>query len=119
MTDAPNRIPRSRQQEAPRAAYRWIGRSMKRVEDPRLLTGHGTYADDIHLPGTAHAVHGDAHLLHGRVREAGQRTRPFRRLGTGHDQDDPGQGLCAAGVDRLDAGMRMRAAEHCGMRHPG
>jgi len=56
MTDAPSRIPRSRQKEAPRGAYRWIGRSMKRVEDPRLLTGHGTYADDIHLPGMAHAA---------------------------------------------------------------
>jgi len=56
MTDVSNRIPRSRQKEAPRGAYRWIGRSMKRVEDPRLLTGHGTYADDIHLPGTAYAA---------------------------------------------------------------
>jgi CO/xanthine dehydrogenase Mo-binding subunit len=56
MNDAPNRIPRSRQKEAPRGAYRWIGRSMKRVEDPRLLTGHGTYADDVHLPAMAHAA---------------------------------------------------------------
>ena len=56
MSDVPNRIPRSRQREAPRGAYRWIGQSMKRVEDPRLLTGHGTYADDIHLPGMAHAA---------------------------------------------------------------
>ena len=56
MTDVSNRIPRSRQKEAPRGAYRWIGRSMKRVEDPRLLTGHGTYADDIHVPGTAYAA---------------------------------------------------------------
>jgi len=56
MTDFSNRIPRSRQKEAPRDAYRWIGRSMKRVEDPRLLTGHGTYADDIHLSGMAHAA---------------------------------------------------------------
>jgi len=56
MTDVSNRIPRSRQKEAPRDAYRWIGRSMKRVEDPRLLTGHGTYADDIHLSGMAHAA---------------------------------------------------------------
>jgi CO/xanthine dehydrogenase Mo-binding subunit len=56
MTEAPNRIPKSRQREAPRGAYRWIGRSMKRVEDPRLLTGHGSYVDDIHLPSMAHAA---------------------------------------------------------------
>src|SRR6516225_8768500 len=56
MTDVISRIPRSRQKEAPRGGYRWIGRSMKRVEDPRLLTGHGTYADDIDLPGMAHAA---------------------------------------------------------------
>ena len=56
MTEAPNRIPKSRQREAARDAYRWIGRSLKRVEDPRLLTGHGTYADDIHLPSMAHAA---------------------------------------------------------------
>ena len=56
MTDVINRIPRSRQTEAPRGGYRWIGQSMKRVEDPRLLTGHGTYADDIDLPGMAHAA---------------------------------------------------------------
>src|SRR5260370_37264764 len=29
---------------------------MKRVEDPRLLTGCGTYIDDIHLPNMAHAA---------------------------------------------------------------
>jgi len=56
MTEAPNRIPKSRQREAPRDAYRWIGRSMKRVEDPRLLTGHGTYVDDVHLSAMAHAA---------------------------------------------------------------
>ena len=56
MTGVENRIPKSRQKEAPRGTYRWIGRSMKRVEDPRLLTGHGSYADDIHLPGMALAA---------------------------------------------------------------
>ena len=43
MTEASNRIPKSRQREAPGDAYRWIGRSMKRVEDPRLLTGQGSF----------------------------------------------------------------------------
>jgi len=29
----------------------WVGRSVKRRQDPRLLTGHGRYVDDIQLPG--------------------------------------------------------------------
>ncbi len=49
-------IPESRQTEKPRESYQWIGKSMKRVEDPRLLVGCGIYADDINLPGMAHAA---------------------------------------------------------------
>jgi 2-furoyl-CoA dehydrogenase large subunit len=40
---------------AKRSGERWIGRSMKRVEDWRLLTGRGTYIDDH--PPVAHAHH--------------------------------------------------------------
>ena len=38
------------------SGYRWIGQSMKRVEDPRLLTGRGKYIDDVVLPNMAHAA---------------------------------------------------------------
>src|SRR5438045_3757241 len=38
------------------AANRFIGASVKRREDPRLLTGHGTYVDDVVLPGMLHAA---------------------------------------------------------------
>src|SRR5215468_12003295 len=30
---------------------KWFGASVKRKEDPALLTGQGRYVDDIHLPG--------------------------------------------------------------------
>lgn len=33
----------------------WIGKPMRRVEDQRLLTGHGRFTDDISLPGQVHA----------------------------------------------------------------
>ena len=33
-----------------------IGASVKRVEDPRFLTGQGRYVDDIKLPNTAYAA---------------------------------------------------------------
>jgi carbon-monoxide dehydrogenase large subunit len=35
---------------------RMVGRSIKRREDPQLITGHGNYLDDIKLPGMAHAA---------------------------------------------------------------
>lgn len=34
----------------------YIGRPMKRVEDPRLVRGIGTYVDDLRLPGLLHAA---------------------------------------------------------------
>ncbi len=50
------RIPPSRQREKPRGNFRWIGQSMKRVEDPRLLAGQGRYIDDVVLPNMLHAA---------------------------------------------------------------
>ena len=32
-----------------------VGQPVRRSEDPKLLTGRGTYTDDIDLPGQAHA----------------------------------------------------------------
>src|SRR5207249_8111215 len=33
-----------------------VGRSLKRKEDPRLITGMATYVDDVRLPGMLHAA---------------------------------------------------------------
>jgi 2-furoyl-CoA dehydrogenase large subunit len=35
---------------------RWIGRPMRRVEDPHLLTGRGQYLDDHAFPDARHAA---------------------------------------------------------------
>ena len=35
---------------------RVLGKSIKRREDPRFITGKGTYVDDVKLPGTTYAV---------------------------------------------------------------
>jgi len=44
------------QDGTPRAgAARWIGKSVPRNEDRRLVTGHGRYVDDVNLPGMVHA----------------------------------------------------------------
>jgi len=40
---------------APIAAARYVGSRINRVEDSRLLTGSGTFVDDIVLPGMLHA----------------------------------------------------------------
>ncbi|GIU86524.1 MAG: hypothetical protein KatS3mg009_1039 [Acidimicrobiia bacterium] len=37
------------------AAARYVGARVPRVEDTRLLTGRGTYVDDVTLPGMLHA----------------------------------------------------------------
>jgi len=37
-------------------ATQMIGASIKRVEDPRFITGKGMYTDDIKLPGMVHAA---------------------------------------------------------------
>lgn len=35
---------------------RYVGQSVRRVGDGRLVTGHGRFVDDIHIPGTLTAV---------------------------------------------------------------
>ncbi len=37
-------------------ATRFVGARVKRVEDPRLLTGRGCYVDDVTVPGMLHAA---------------------------------------------------------------
>jgi CO/xanthine dehydrogenase Mo-binding subunit len=49
-------VPAPRREKAPHDQMKWIGQSMKRVEDPRLLTGKGKYIDDVVLPGMAHVA---------------------------------------------------------------
>ncbi len=56
-------------------ATRYFGARIKRNEDPRLLTGRGTFVDDVHLPGLLHAAvlrspHAHARIVHIDVRRA-------------------------------------------------
>src|ERR1700749_626184 len=48
------------------AAERYTGTSIKRSEDPRILTGRGRYVDDIKLPGMLHAAFVGSPLAHAR-----------------------------------------------------
>ncbi|MFI1337416.1 xanthine dehydrogenase family protein molybdopterin-binding subunit [Streptomyces sp. NPDC020845] len=42
-----------------------VGRSVARREDPRLLSGHGRFVDDIELPGQLHAQFVRSTVAHG------------------------------------------------------
>jgi carbon-monoxide dehydrogenase large subunit len=48
-------------------AERYTGASIKRSEDPRILTGAGRYVGDIKLPGMLHAAFVRSPLAHGQV----------------------------------------------------
>ena len=64
----PTPIPPTRQREKPGQTLKWIGTNMKRVEDPRLLTGQGRYIDDIDLPNMLHAAVLRSPKAHARIK---------------------------------------------------
>src|SRR5687767_3269797 len=49
-------------------ATRLIGKRLPRKEDPRLLTGKGTFVDDVVLPGTLHVAFARSPIARGRIR---------------------------------------------------
>ena len=58
---------------------KWFGASVKRTEDPALLTGGATFVDDIHMPGMLHAAVVRSPFAHARVKgidEAAARALP-------------------------------------------
>jgi carbon-monoxide dehydrogenase large subunit len=50
------------------SAGRFVGQSVKRREDRRLLSGHGRYADDVTLPGQLHIAFLRSDIPAGRIR---------------------------------------------------
>ena len=50
------------------AAARYIGERVPRKEDGRLLTGRGTYVDDVVLPGMLHAAFVRSPIARGRIK---------------------------------------------------
>ncbi len=49
------------------AGARSVGARVTRVEDPRILSGHGRYIDDVVLPGMLHAAFFRSQVPHGRL----------------------------------------------------
>jgi carbon-monoxide dehydrogenase large subunit len=48
-------------------AERYTGASVKRSEDPRILTGTGNYIDDVRIPGMLHAAFVRSPFAHARI----------------------------------------------------
>jgi carbon-monoxide dehydrogenase large subunit len=49
-------------------AQRFIGQRLPRKEDPRLLTGKGTFVDDVVMPGMLHVAFVRSPIARGRIR---------------------------------------------------
>ena len=49
-------------------AVRFIGQRLPRKEDPRLLTGRGTFVDDVVLPGMLHVAFARSPIARGHIR---------------------------------------------------
>jgi carbon-monoxide dehydrogenase large subunit len=82
---------------------RLFGTSIKRREDPRLITGRGTYVDDVKLPGTTYAVFVRSPHAHARIRSvdaaAARRHPGVVAVFTGRDM---------TGVNSLPCGWDLR-----------
>ena len=56
------------------AVMRMVGARVKRVEDPRLITGQSTYVDDVRLVDTLYGAFHRSPIAHGRITRIG----PYR-----------------------------------------
>src|SRR5499425_1695791 len=85
------------------AADRLFGKSIKRREDPRFITGKGRYVDDVKLPGMTYAAFVRSPHAHARIRKidtAGALRHPgVVAIFTGKDM---------AGVNSLPCGWDLR-----------
>jgi carbon-monoxide dehydrogenase large subunit len=45
-----------------------VGSRVKRREDPRLIQGHGTYVDDVKIPGLQYLAFKRSDIAHGRIK---------------------------------------------------
>ncbi|UGT77773.1 xanthine dehydrogenase family protein molybdopterin-binding subunit [Mycolicibacterium smegmatis] len=79
----------------------WVGTSVRRREDPRLLTGTGRFVDDISLPGMVHAQFVRSTIAAGKILSidlgAAQSIKGVRAA---WDADDLALGNMVATLDR-------------------
>ena len=86
---------------------RLFGKSIKRREDPRFVTGRGNYVDDVKLPGMTYAAFVRSPHAHARV----------RKIDTSAAKSQPGvvavfTGSDMTGVNSLPCGWDLRKAKN-------
>jgi aerobic carbon-monoxide dehydrogenase large subunit len=74
---------------------KFVGESVPRVEDPRILTGRGRYVDDVKLPNMLHAAFVRSPYAHARI-----------------DGIDTSAALAVPGVVAVYTGEDMRTLSH-------
>src|SRR5262249_7493164 len=89
------------------APDRLFGKSIKRREDPRFITGRGNYVDDVRLPGMTYAAFVRSPHAHARI----------RRIDTAAAAKHPGvvavfTGKDMTGVNSLPCGWALRKAKN-------
>src|SRR5512132_1558416 len=86
---------------------RMFGKSIKRREDPRFITGRGNYVDDVKLPGMTYAAFVRSPHAHARIRRidtsAAARHPGVVAVFTGKDME---------GVNSLPCGWDLRKAKN-------
>lgn len=84
---------------------RYVGKSIKRREDPALLRGEGRYVDDINLPGTLHVGFVRSPYAHARI--------------LGIDTSDAERHPDTAYIMRPEEGVYLASwMKRPGLRHP-
>jgi carbon-monoxide dehydrogenase large subunit len=56
-----------RLEDLPTSSPRWVGRPVKRIEDPELLTGRTQFIDNVSLPGMLHCAILRSPVAHARI----------------------------------------------------
>ncbi|MFN3929717.1 MAG: xanthine dehydrogenase family protein molybdopterin-binding subunit, partial [Thermoflexus sp.] len=87
-------------------ATRYVGVAMKRREDPRFITGRGTYVDDLTLPGLVYAAMVRSPHAHARIKAI------HKEKALQH----PGVIAVFTGKDMVDSGVKSLP---CGWLLPG
>src|SRR5437899_219732 len=92
---------------APATAERLFGKSIKRREDPRFITGRGSYVDDLKIPGMTYAAYVRSPHAHARI----------KRIDTAAAKAHPGvvavfTGADMKGVNSLPCGWDLRKAKN-------
>ena len=93
----------------------YIGKSVKRVEDKRFLTGQGKYTDDIKLPGMTHAYLLRSPYAHAKINgidiSAAESAEGVVKIYTGAD-------IAATGINGVPCGWQVNFKNGDTMKEP-